>query len=239
MSRITSGKLRLDVQPIQPVAFIESAIETVVPAAQAKGIRIERLLDPMAGPISGDPGRLQQVIWNMLSNAIKFTPRGGKVQVVLERVNSHIEISVADTGVGIKPEFITQLFERFRQGDAATTRKYGGLGLGLSIVKSLVELHGGTVKAESPGEGRGTTVSIHLPVTVVHRSGAGERQHPRTTPAANSFVPSALQGIRALVVDDNAEARELIQRVLEESGARVWATGDAADALTVVRNRTA
>ena len=129
-----------------------------------KASGLEKLLDPAAGPISGDPGRLQQVIWNLLSNAIKFTPKDGKVQIVLERVNSHIEISVADTGVGIKPEFIPHLFERFRQGDASTTRKYGGLGLGLSIVKSLVELHGGTVWVKSPGEGQGTTVTVHLPL---------------------------------------------------------------------------
>ena len=153
MSRITSGKVRLDIQPVEPVSFIEAAIETVRPAADAKGIRIEKLLDPAAGPISGDPNRLQQVVWNLLSNAIKFTPKDGKVQVLLERVNSHIEISVADTGIGIKPEFLPHVFERFRQADASTTRAYGGLGLGLSIVKHLVELHGGTVRAEEPGRG--------------------------------------------------------------------------------------
>ena len=169
MSRITSGKIRLDIQTVHPLGFIEAAVETVRPAADAKGIRLERMLDPAAGPISGDPGRLQQVVWNLLSNAIKFTPKDGRVQILLERVNSHIEISVADTGVGIKPEFIPHLFERFRQGDASTTRKYGGLGLGLSIVKNLVELHGGIVKVESPGEGQGTTVTVRLPLTVVHR----------------------------------------------------------------------
>ena len=184
MSRITSGKLRLDMQPIQPVSFIEAALETVKPAADAKGIRLETFLDPAAGPISGDPGRLQQVIWNLLSNAIKFTPKNGKVQIVLERVNSHIEISVADTGVGIKPEFMPHLFERFRQGDASTTRKYGGLGLGLSIVKNLVELHGGTVGVKSAGEGQGTTVTVHLPLTGSPHERLGERLHPKTPRAA-------------------------------------------------------
>ena len=144
MSRINSGKLRLDVQPLHPISFIDAAIETVTPAAAAKGIRVERILDPAAGPISGDPGRLQQVVWNLLSNAIKFTPGGGTVQVVLQRKDAHVEIAVADSGIGIEPALMPHLFERFRQGDASTTRRYGGLGLGLSLVKSLVELHGGT-----------------------------------------------------------------------------------------------
>ena len=161
------------------MGFIEAAVETVRPAADAKGIKLERLLDPDAGPISGDPGRLQQVVWNLLSNAIKFTPKDGKVQILLQRVNSQIEISVADTGVGIRPEFIPHLFERFRQGDASTTRKYGGLGLGLSIVKSLVELHGGIVKVESPGEGKGTTVT-RAPSP---DRGSPAQRHGRTPPS--------------------------------------------------------
>jgi PAS domain S-box-containing protein len=236
MSRITSGKLRLDVQPLQPIGFVEAAIETVQPSADMKGIRVERFLDPTAGPISGDPGRLQQVVWNLLSNAIKFTPRGGKVQVVLERVNSHIEISVADTGVGIKPEFIPHLFERFRQGDAATTRKYGGLGLGLSIVKSLVELHGGSVWVKSPGDEQGTTVTVHLPLTVVHRAAdlAG-RLHPKTSvPGGAPLLPAELAGLRVLVVDDQADARDLIKRVLEACGAEVITASDAEEALVLV-----
>ena len=149
MSRITSGKMRLDVQSIKPIGFVQAAIDTVRPAAEAKGIRIVTVLDPAAGPISGDPSRLQQVIWNLLSNAVKFTPKGGSVQVLLERSNSHVQITVADTGMGIKPEFIQHLFERFRQADASTTRQHGGLGLGLSIVKHLLELHGGTVQVNS------------------------------------------------------------------------------------------
>lgn len=236
MSRITSGKLRLDIQPVPPVSFIEAAVETVRPAADAKGIRIEKFLDPSAGPISGDPNRLQQVVWNLLSNAIKFTPKDGKVQILVERVKSHIEISVADTGVGISPEFIPHLFERFRQGDASTTRKYGGLGLGLSIVKSLVELHGGTVWVKSPGEGRGTTITVALPLTVAHRpADASERLHP-TSPRATApgFIAAELAGIRVLVVDDQADARDLIKRVLEDCEAEVITAGTVEEAIRII-----
>jgi PAS domain S-box-containing protein len=236
MSRITSGKLRLDIQSIQPVDFIEAAVETVKPAADAKGIRIEKVLDASAGPLSGDPSRLQQVIWNLLSNAIKFTPRRGKVQLLLERVSSHIEISIADTGIGIPPAFIPHLFERFRQGDASTTRKYGGLGIGLSIVKSLVELHGGTVAVRSPGENLGTTVTVHLPVSVVHRADdSAERLHPTSerTPR-RSFVAGELAGLKVLVVDDQRDARDLLKRVLEDSAAEVRTAATAAEALRAI-----
>ncbi len=239
VSRITSGKLRLDVQQLQPVSVIEAAVETLRPAADAKQIRLETLLDPAAGPISGDPSRLQQVVWNLLSNAIKFTPRDGKVQIILERVNSHIEISVADTGVGIRPEFVQHLFERFRQADASTTRKYGGLGLGLSIVKSLVELHGGTVRVKSSGEGLGTTVTVHLPVTAVHRQmDRHERQHPQEAVATpGTFVAAELAGLRVLVVDDHLDARELIKRLLEECAAEVITAATADEALVLVETR--
>jgi signal transduction histidine kinase/CheY-like chemotaxis protein len=234
MSRITSGKMRLDVQPIHPASLVEAATESLRPAAAAKGIRLETFLDPVAGPISGDPGRLQQVVWNLLSNAIKFTPRGGRVQVLLERVNSHIEISVADTGIGIKPEFVEHLFERFRQADASTTRKFGGLGLGLSIVKRLVELHGGTVQVRSAGDGAGTTVSVHLPLLVVQRD-AGSREvrlHPQSAVAvAPAFPPTDLSGVTVLIVDDQEDARRLIARVLEDCRAEVLTAGSAAEAL--------
>ena len=236
MSRITSGKLRLDVQPLQPVTFIEAAMETVKPAADAKGIRLEKVLDPAAGPISGDPGRLQQVIWNLLSNAIKFTPRDGKVQILVEGACSQVQISVADTGAGIRPELIPQLFERFRQGDASTTRKYGGLGLGLSIVKNLVELHGGTVWIKSPGEGRGTTVTVHLPLLAVHRPAeGGERVHPQPSDAGfRDFVAAELAGLTVLVVDDQSDARDLIKRVLEDCEAEVFTAGTADEALELL-----
>jgi PAS domain S-box-containing protein len=236
MNRITSGKVRLDIQPVDPIAFIEAALETVRPAADAKGIRLEKLLDPAAGPISGDPSRLQQVIWNLLSNAIKFTPKEGKVQILLERVNSHIEISVADTGIGIKPEFLPHVFERFRQADGSTTRRFGGLGLGLSIVKHLVELHGGTVLVKSPGEGSGTSFTVHFPLPVVHKSAYNEtRLHPKTSkPAAVDFKPLDLSGIKVLVVDDETDARDLVRRVLTECDAQVLTAATAAEALLLV-----
>jgi signal transduction histidine kinase/ActR/RegA family two-component response regulator len=234
MSRIISGKVRLDVQPVEPVKFVQAAIETVRPAAEAKGIRLEELLDPGAGPVSGDPGRLQQVVWNLLSNAIKFTPKGGKVQVLLERVNSHIEISIADTGVGIEQQFIDHVFERFRQQDASTTRAYGGLGLGLSIVKHLVELHGGSVRAHSAGKGRGATFCVHLPLAVLQRSTETNRFHPRTHQAPQEFRVTDLSGLRVLVVDDQPDARELVARVLTDCRAVVFTAGDAVEALALV-----
>ena len=235
MSRITSGKLRLDIQATMPIAFIEAAIETVKPSADAKGLRLERFLDPSAGPISGDPGRLQQVVWNLLSNAIKFTPKGGKIQVVLERVNSHVEMTVTDTGIGIKPELIPHLFERFRQGDASTTRHYGGLGLGLSIVQSLVELHGGTVAIKSPGDALGTTVTVHVPLSAVHRATSETRLHPGVSHGVGTHAASAeLQGVTVLVVDDQADARDLIQRVLGDCGAVVHVAASADEAVRLV-----
>ncbi|MBI3546458.1 MAG: PAS domain S-box protein, partial [Gammaproteobacteria bacterium] len=238
MNRITSGKVRLDIQPVEPMTFIEAALETVRPAANAKGIRLEKLLDPAAGPITGDPHRLQQVIWNLLTNAIKFTSKGGKVQIVLERVNSHIEIHVADTGIGIEPEFLAHVFERFRQADASTTRKYGGLGLGLSIVKHLVELHGGVVRVKSPGKDQGTIFTVHLPLTVIHHKPSNEeRLHPKSPKAmALDFRAANLSGVKVLVVDDEADARELMKRVLMTCHAEVLTAGSAAEALRLVES---
>ena len=154
LSRILSGKIRLDVQWADLASVIDAAVESVRPAAIAKGITLRTILDPHAGPVSGDPTRLQRILWNLLSNAIKFTPKGGKVDALLERVNSHLEITIHDSGIGIKPEFLPVIFERFRQADASTTRSHGGLGLGLAIVKHLVELHGGTIRVKSgPAKG--------------------------------------------------------------------------------------
>ena len=238
MSRITSGKVRLDVQPVQPISFLEAAIETLRPAADAKGIRLDKVLDPLAGPISGDPNRLQQVIWNLLSNAIKFTPKDGKVQVLLERVNSHIEISVADTGIGMDHEFLEHAFDRFRQADHSTTRKYGGLGLGLSIVRHLVELHGGTVRATSDGADRGATFTVHLPVAIVHRTASPQpRFHPTATAGLTSdFKPLDLSGIKVLIVDDEPDSRHLIERVLTECNAQVLVAATADVALPIVEH---
>jgi len=235
MSRITSGKLRLDVQPVAPITFIEAAVETVRPAADAAGVRLETMLDPAAGPVSGDPGRLQQVVWNLLSNAVKFTPRGGKVQVLLERVNSHVEITVADTGVGISPAYLPMVFDRFYQVDGSTTRRFGGLGLGLSIVKHLVELHGGRVIARSAGDNAGATFAVHLPVKAVHTNGAAERVHPREqAPVPPPVVDVDLSGLKVLVVDDEADARDLLHRLLADCGAQVEAVDGAAAALAAV-----
>jgi len=232
MSRIASGKLRLDVQPMDPAPLVEAAVQTVRPAAVNLGIRLETVLDPFAGPVSGDPGRLQQVVLNLLSNAIKFTPKDGRVQVLLQRAASNIEIVVADSGIGIRPEFLGHVFERFRQADASTTRRYSGLGLGLSIVKQLVELHGGTVHAHSPGENLGATFTVRLPLTAVHRSPA----HP----AAPSMKPADykvadLSGLRVLVVDDEADARTLVQKLLEECGAEILTAGNVDQALEQIR----
>jgi PAS domain S-box-containing protein len=238
MSRITSGKMRLDIQPVDPAAFIEAAIATVAPGAEAKGVSLHRALDPAAGPIWGDPGRLQQVVWNLLSNAIKFTPREGRIQVVLQRVGSHVEISVADTGIGIKPAFLAHVFERFRQADASTTREHGGLGLGLSIVRHLVELQGGSVRVHSEGEGKGATFVVNLPLAAVHRRSTPGGIHPRTVGDSQDYRLADLTGLRFLVVDDEEDARALVQRVLADCGAEVQGAAgaqEALEALTVFR----
>ena len=234
MSRITSGKVRLDVQPVTPAAVIEAALETVVPAAEAKAVHLEKLLDPRAGPVSGDPDRLQQVVWNLLSNAIKFTPKDGKVRVLLQRVDSNVEIVVADSGIGIKPEFLASVFDRFRQADASTTRRYGGLGLGLSIVKHLVELHGGTVQVASEGEGRGTSVSVRLPLAAIRRAPDVPTFVKAAASLAQPFTPADLSGLKVLVLDDQGDARELMKRVLEDCGAKVLTAAAAGEALALV-----
>ncbi len=235
MSRIISGKVRLDVQSVEPIGFIEAAIETMKPAAEAKDIKLHKLLDPRTGPIAGDSNRLQQVVWNLIANAVKFTPRGGRIQVLLERVNSQIQITVADTGIGIKPELTSQVFQRFHQVDASTTRKHGGLGLGLAIVKHLVELHGGAVGAESAGEGRGATFTVRLPITVVHRKvDEGQRRHPMATTAPPPYKAMNLAGLKLVVVDDEPDGRNLIRRLLEECGAEVSTADSAAEAILLI-----
>lgn len=236
MSRIISGKIRLDVQPVEIFPVIEAALETVRPAAEAKGIRLQKILDPLSSPVMGDPNRLQQVIWNLLSNAIKFTSRGGRVQVILERVNSHIEISIRDTGQGIRPEFLPHVFERFRQADSSTTRRHGGLGLGLAIVKNLAELHGGSVRAKSPGEGKGSTFIVTLPLAVLHPGYTEERrEHPRVPlGAVTEMAPPSLGGVKVLVVDDEPDARELVRRVLAGADADVKISASALEALEIL-----
>jgi signal transduction histidine kinase/CheY-like chemotaxis protein len=230
MSRIISGKVRLDIQSADLVEVIDAAFEAVRLSAEAKEIRLRKILDFDAGPVLGDPTRLQQVVWNLLSNAIKFTPKGGSVDVLLERVNSHLEITVHDSGVGIKPEFLPSVFERFRQADASTTRSYGGLGLGLSIVKHLVELHGGTVRAKSPGEGQGASFIVSLPLAPIRRG--EKREHPKA-PRAPMFdcQEVSLEGIKVLLVDDEPDARALISRLLMQCKAEVVACPTADEGL--------
>lgn len=235
MSRIVSGKLRLDVQAVELPLVIEAALETIMPAAAARSIRLEKVLDPRAGPVNGDNARLQQVVWNLLSNAIKFTPKGGKVQVVLARVNSHVEITVADTGQGIPPDFLPFVFERFRQADASTTRRHGGLGLGLSIVKSLVELHGGSVHCASEGDGKGATFTVCLPLTAVQHPSDAPREHPTVNgPRAAQARDASLAGVRVLVVDDEPDALFLVRRVLESAGAIVTPVLSGAEAIAAM-----
>jgi CheY-like chemotaxis protein len=197
---------------------------------------LQTVLDPLAGLVSGDPARLQQVVWNLLSNAVKFTRRGGRVQVVLERVNSHVEISVIDTGQGIQPEFLPYVFDRFRQADASTTRRHGGLGLGLSIVKQLVEMHGGTVRAKSPGPELGSTFTISLPIVATHEPTQPERVEPQRSALEELQNPIApLEGAKVLVVDDEPDARELIRRILLECRAEVQVAASVPEALSLLR----
>jgi signal transduction histidine kinase/ActR/RegA family two-component response regulator len=236
VSRIITGKLRIDVRPIDPNSFMEGAIEAVRPAAEAKGVRVQKIMDTGAVSVAGDPVRLQQVIWNLLSNAIKFTPRGGRVQVRLERVNSHVEISVSDTGAGIEKEFLPHVFDRFRQADQRTTRQHGGMGLGLSIVRHLVELHGGTVRAESAGLGEGSTFTVLLPVAPVYQGDvASSRVHPAARDELPLYeCPDRLDGLRILVVDDEPDARELLKVGLSHCGAEVTVVSSAAKALEAI-----
>jgi PAS domain S-box-containing protein len=232
ISRIVAGKMRLDVQPVDVPEIIRHAIDAVTPAADARGVRLEALLDPLAAPVSGDPGRLQQILWNLLSNAVKFTNRGGKVQVRLERVNSHLEISVSDTGIGIAPEFLPHVFERFRQAQGGSARERGGLGLGLSIARQLTEMHGGTIEAASGGLGHGSTFRIKLPLSIAHPArDTSERVHPRSVPASPAVPAGELHGVTVLAVDDDADAVSLVAELLDAAGAQVTTARSADDAL--------
>jgi PAS domain S-box-containing protein len=236
VSRIITGKLRLDIRRVDPASFIETTIEALRPAAEAKDIRIQKVMDTAVISVAGDPARLQQIVWNLLSNAIKFTPKGGRVQVRLERINSHIEIAVSDTGAGIKPEFLPHVFERFRQADQKTTRQHGGLGLGLAIVRHLVELHGGAVGAESAGEGRGATFIVKLPVVSVYqKEDFAERIHPSARDLLPSYeCPERLDGLKVLVVDDEPDTRELLRVGISQCGAEVMTAGSAQEALAAI-----
>ncbi len=238
MSRIMSGQVMLDVQTVYPAAVLDAAIDAVRAAASAKNIHIERLYQDVA-PVTADPARLQQVVWNLLSNAIKFTPQGGRVQVLLGTAAGQVEVAVRDTGIGIGAEFLDHVFDRFRQADASTTRRHGGLGLGLSIVKHLVEQHGGTVSAASAGEGRGAEFTVRLPQAPAGRvtdTSPPPRADvpPRDPEPVNRPETRDLGGLRVLVVDDETDTRDLIKRVLVDCNAEVAAAASAGEALALL-----
>jgi signal transduction histidine kinase len=231
ISRIITGKLRLEFRAVNVRSILEAAVDSVRPAADARRIRFECDIDG-AHAIMCDPGRMQQVVWNLLTNAIKFTPEEGRVTLKAMRSNGTVVIEVADTGMGIAPEFLPYVFDRFRQQDAATTRAHGGLGLGLSIVRHLVELHGGTAEARSEGVGRGAVFVISVPVAPLRVA----EPSPAATAAEESFdeLPS-LAGIRVLVVDNEADARALVAAILEGCGAQVRSTGSVAEAIKEIQ----
>ena len=230
LSRIISGKLNLKVRPVDVSSSIEAAISVVRPAANAKGIQLSYKKAPSLGIISGDSGRLQQVVWNLLSNAVKFTPKGGYIEVRVELVDSHVRVIVTDTGEGISPEFLPQVFDRFRQADSSSTRRYGGLGLGLAIVRHLVELHGGTVHAESPGKSLGSTFSVSFPLL------AERPQLENASDSDSRRIPSStLDGLRVLVLDDEEDSRQIISTVIERTGAEVKTCESAREALQLLQ----
>jgi signal transduction histidine kinase/CheY-like chemotaxis protein len=232
VSRAISGKLRLEPRPVNIAEVVFAAMETLGGALEAKSIRLESSIEPDIGPVIVDPDRVQQIVWNLLSNAIKFTPDHGTVRLSLRRIDSNIEISVADTGVGIDPDFLPYVFERFRQAEAGTRRRYGGLGLGLAIVRHLVELHGGTVSARSGGDGTGAEFRVLLPMRVAR----SESERPAvSTPAARlDDAEARLDGVRVLIVDDEEDARELFASIVERAGATVLTAPSARDALRIL-----
>jgi PAS domain S-box-containing protein len=240
VSRVISGKLRLEVRPLDLATVIDAAVDTALPAADAKDIRLQRVLDSGASMVSGDSTRLQQVVWNLLANAIKFTPRGGRVQIRLERINSHVEIVISDTGQGMSSDILPFIFERFRQADSTSTRAHGGLGLGLAIVRHLVELHGGTVEAESAGVGQGSIFTVKLPLIAMRSVDlSAERREERVHPTFSGGIPfecpPVLNDLHVLVVDDEEDARAFVTTVLEQCGARVTGAGSAAEALLALK----
>jgi PAS domain S-box-containing protein len=222
LSRIMTGKLRLDLHQISFTNVVEAAVDSAKPAADAKGIRLKAILGAGRDIVSADSTRLQQVVWNLLTNAIKFTPKGGQIQVLLQCVNSHLELSVSDTGIGIPANYLPHVFDRFSQKDTSTTRAFGGLGLGLAICRQLVELHGGTITAVSEGEGRGATFSVHLPLSIVQLSQSAPRAHPTAeTQSGETQSLPRLDNVHIFAVDDEPDARELLKTVLEDQGAKV------------------
>lgn len=233
LSRIITGKIRLELRSVELARLIATVVDSVRPAADARNIHIHTAIEPQINRISADPDRLQQIIWNLLCNAIKFTPEGGRVEVRLECIDSHVQMTISDTGQGIAPELLLHIFDRFRQSDSSTTRRHAGLGLGLSIVRHLVELHGGTVTVESRGEAMGTTFKVILPVSTVHHDlgDVGNTPHLKTESNDPSDTQPSLNGLRVLIVDDELDSRELVAAVLMVGGAEVVSFGSAIEAL--------
>jgi PAS domain S-box-containing protein len=233
VSRMMSGNLRIEPRPVDLAAVVNAAVDAVRPALDAKSLNLVTGLDSEAGPVAGDPERLQQVIWNLLTNAIKFTPRGGRIDVRLERRDSGVQVQVSDSGRGIAPDFVPRVFERFSQAEASSSRSQPGLGIGLALVRHLVELHGGTVQVASDGEGRGATFTVRLPVPATlqgHRAG-GPDSHP-ASPVVDPMRP--LSGLHVLAVDDDADARELLRVAFQQAGARVTVADSARAALAAL-----
>jgi len=244
VSRIITGKLTLDRRPLEIAHVVSDAVNTVRPAADAKNIAIETSFDAEAEPVLGDANRLQQVLWNLLSNAVKFTPKNGRIEVALQRVNSEVQVSVGDSGEGISSEFLPYVFDRFSQGDGKSTRSHTGLGLGLAIVRQLVELHGGTVKAHSDGPGRGATFKLRLPVLSINlvpgsKSALSDSTltGARVTDGLSIECPPRLDGVRVLVVDDDSDTRQMLKAVLSECHADVITAASVAEAIKEIEQR--
>ncbi len=234
VSRIVTGKLQLDLQPVEIGAVVKAAIGTVTPAASAKGVFLQLIQDPAGTTVMGDPERLQQVFWNLLSNAVKFTPKNGRVRASVQSIGSHVEVSVADTGLGIDEGFLPHVFNRFSQRDSSSTRSVRGLGLGLAIARQLAELHGGSIQVESPGAGQGSTFTVKFPRSPVTDSSTNGSVYSQADRSVGLEDAPDLTGIRVLVVEDDDDARALLAKVLESQGASVTAVSSAREALSVL-----
>ncbi|HEX7185518.1 MAG TPA: ATP-binding protein, partial [Thermoanaerobaculia bacterium] len=239
MSRIVTGKIRLNVQTIGLEEIVRSAVATITPAAQSKGVQVESSVDGPASAVHGDSDRLQQIVLNLLSNAVKFTPEGGRIRVSIRADETYGEIVVSDTGQGIQPQFLPYVFDPFRQADSSTTRRHGGLGLGLAVVNHLVQLHRGTVHAESPGDGLGATFSVRIPLasgSTGDGAAAPNVVRPLWSGSPPSEIPTSLEGLRLLIVEDEPDTREALARFLEHQGATVVAVGSVGEALERLGN---
>ncbi|MBV9958982.1 MAG: response regulator, partial [Acidobacteria bacterium] len=240
ISRIITGKLRLDIRPLELTPILQSSVETMRPTAAAKGIELRTWIERDAGPVAGDPARLQQIIWNLLTNAVKFTPQGGAVELRFERGEGHARLIVSDTGIGIDKNFLPYVFDRFRQADGSISRRHGGLGLGLAIVRNLVELHGGTVRAESEGAGLGSTFTVELPLSAPRTQLVSEPEELPRAAVAESGAQAlfdcspSLENLRVLVVDDEPDTRLLLTAMLENCGATVTTAQSAQEALSAL-----